>query len=69
MFENLRTDYLREKYYMSHFNYVEHWFDPFSNPNETFQYVPLLNVLKSMLMIPDVLDAVSNFHTSKDGYL
>lgn len=44
-------------------------FDSFSSPNETFQYVPLLNVLKSMLMIPDVLDALLNSHTSKDVYL
>lgn len=55
-----------EEYHRSHFNYVprvEHRFDPFSSSNETFQYVPLLNVLKSMLMIPEILDAVLNSHT------
>lgn len=72
IFDNLRTDYMREKYYMSHFNYVppvEYRFDPFSSSNETFQYVPILNLLKSMLMIPEVLNTVLNSHSSTDGYL
>lgn len=70
IFDNLRTDYMREKYYMSHFNYVppvEYQFDPFSSSNETFQYVHLLNPFKSMLMIPEVLNTVLNSHASTDG--